>query len=454
MDWALRLGWVDYLLYWVAFLLGCAWTAYLCFNAPMGTPVQDEIGHFIISRGSWQNPALLLQLWGRPVNTLFYMIPSLGGLNVARAFSILAAGLTVLTATKVAQKLGVRMLFLIPVLLWFQPWFGDLSYAVITEVPFSLLLILGVFCWLAHKWKFTGLCIGLLPLVRHEGIFLVAVCGGYMLYKRYWKSTVVSLLPVVVYNLVYLLVFQRCAYRIFLDYKPTGIYGAGGWLHYAPALLNGIGLPTIILSVIGIVPILRLKEKALVLMPYMLYLLVHVVIYRLGLYASGGYGLFLLPLAPAAAIAATLGLEFALNEINNFAHVAAWFKIVQVLATTLCVVLMLWFGLQTRPRATDPEALSAQQASEWIRQNNLFTNRIISTHVWFCYYHSLPLTAEELWVFHPSLDQLEVGTVIVWDRHYSDRWGISYEYLSDPRNGWQRLMQFGDGIMVVFQKTG
>jgi len=442
--------------YGLAFSAGCAWTGYLFLNSP-GTLVQDEIGHFLISRNAWHYPELILDVWGRPVNTVLYMLPSIWGINAARAFSTLLAALTVLLTTKVAQRSGVQLLFLVPVFLWFQPWFNALSYTVITEVPFSLLLVLAVYLWLTGREAAGAVTIGLLPLVRHEGIVLVLAWCLYALYKRDWKAILISVSPFILYNLVYYMAFQRWAASIFLNPRPTAIYGSGSWLHFVQPVINNVGRPLVGLSLLGLIPVLRLKEKILGFALYALYFLTHVIIYRFGLYGSGGYDLFLLPLAPLFAVTATLGAEFALNLLSHTATRLAVPPVLhQVLPVLVIIVSVIWvgyLGLQTRPRALDQEAAALQQAANWLRVNGLSGNTVVATHVWFFYFYDLPLIPGQGWAKPPPPDQLDPGTIVVWDRHYSDRWGLAYNKLADPSAGWRVLNQFGDGFVVIFQKA-
>jgi hypothetical protein len=441
-------------LYWFSFSLGLGWIVYLCLNSP-GVPVQDEIGHFLISKHAWKHPEHMLNLWGRPVRTILYMIPSFWGLNTARYFSIFLASLTVLIATKVAQKLGVKSLFLIPVFLWFQPWFNNLSYAVITQVPFSVLLITGVYLWLDDKEEIASIPIGLLPLARHEGIALTLAWFAYCSCKRKWVAAVVSVVPLTVFNIIYYFVYQSLALQIYFSPKPITLYGSGAWFHFIRPVADNVGALLLLLSLLAIVPILKLKEKSYIFAAYVLYFLVHTFIYRFGLYASGGYDIFLLPLAPAFAITAALGAEFISSlsgKILANTTGSTLSNAISRLLIAFVVVSVAYVGLRTKPRPLDYEGAALKQAADWLRSSNLVASKVVSTHVWFFYFYDLDLEPNKLWALPPDLDELPTGSIVVWDRHYSNRWGLSYDELSDPPNNWVKLKSFGDNFAVVFRK--
>ncbi|MBN3038565.1 MAG: hypothetical protein JW869_04020 [Candidatus Omnitrophica bacterium] len=442
------------ILFWVAFLSGLAWIIYIFSKSP-GVPVQDEIAHILISRNAWNYPELLLNKWGRPINTLFYMPGSLAGLTGARWFSIIAASLTVILAAKIAQKMGLKSLFLIPVFLWFQPWFNDLSYAAITEVPFSLFLILGVYLGLDKKETLASIPLALLPLVRHEGIALLGIWCFYLLLKRKWRAIIVAVSPMVLYNLIYQIVLNRLPSSIFLSFKPTDFYGSGSWFHFVQPTIRSVGIPICIYSFFSFVPIFRLKEKSLVfIVPYAAYFLIHTAIYRFGLFASGGYQLFLLPLAPAFAISAALGVQSIIEfTVSRLGLSGRGPEILKASVIIICSILVLNLGLRTRPRGLCPEAKAMRQVAQLIRDRGLSENKVVSTHAWFFYFYDLQWKPGELWNKPPALDKLGPGTIVVWDSHYSNRCGLSIDVLSDPANNWKLLAKDNYGTVAIFQKV-
>ena len=293
-------------LYVLTFGMGLIWTVGLWLRSP-GVPVQDEIAHVLIARWAWRYPSLLLSVWGRPVNTLVYFVPALGWLPGARLCSIGLSCATVLLATAIASRLGLRRLFLLPLLLWFQPWFGDLSYTAITEVPFMLCLTLA--CWLAlnERLGWAALCFGLLPLIRHEGVALTGLWCGYLVLRRAWRPLLVAFGPLLFYNGLFFALYRQWPFAIYLQPRPTTLYGSGGWLYFGAPLLDAVSLPVAGLALLGCIV---LRRRALVLLGYVVYVALQMIIYRFGLYASGGYALFLLPFAPGVAVAASIGLDW------------------------------------------------------------------------------------------------------------------------------------------------
>src|SRR5262249_48250898 len=140
----------DALLYALIFLGGFLWTVYLAAHST-GVPLDDEVTHYLTARMVWQNPVWLLNQLGRPLNVTLFAIPALFGMVGRRWFALLMSCATVWIATRVARRLGVKRLWLLPLLLWFQPWFNDLAFTSLTEIPFMLFLILGIDLWQQEK---------------------------------------------------------------------------------------------------------------------------------------------------------------------------------------------------------------------------------------------------------------------------------------------------------------
>ena len=439
------------ILYWFIFILGLTWTLYISI-ASQGVPVHDEIAHFLISKNAWQQPQLLLSLWGRPVRNLVYWIPALWGLSAARFFSLAITSFTIIITTQIGSVLGIKKLYLVPLFIWFQPWVSALSFTVLPQIPFSFLLASGVYLGLKEKYIKASLVFGLLPLTRHEGIAVLGVWLLFLFLLRNWKALFAAFLPLIIFNMLYLVVNNEFAFDIYFVTKPTERYGQGDWLYYIRPLPNEMGILTLIFSIISIIPIIKSRRKILIFVPYITYLFTHVVIFRFGLFASGGYHLFLLPLAPAFGFAAAIGVEFALSFFNKLVGTHSKRATVSYIAKFMLImisIIVIFTGFKTKPIPLDDEGKALQQAARWLQANNLDRDQVISTHVWFDYFYNIYSPYQV-----PPINELSPGSVIVWNEHYADRSGVFYDLLIDSKNCWNKLDSFGENdIVVLFIKT-
>lgn len=443
-------GW----LYWLLFCLGMAYTASLALRST-GAVIDDEIAHYLISRSSWTYPEILLSQWGRPVRTLVYALPALGGLTVARLFSVALAAATVLVTTRIALRLGLKHAAFVPLFLWFQPWYANLSHSLLPQVPFALWLALATYLGLVGRNLSAAVFFGLLPLTRHEGIAVTGLWLLYLAHRRDWKSVALTCVPLLLFNISYLTVLGQPAFNIFFTPRPTTFYGSGDWLHFVRPLRYDVGAPVLCFAAVGLAVAARQRATLVALWAYAAYFVTHTLIYRFGLFASGGYSLFLLPVAPAFAVLAALGAERGWSATAAWLDRGGWPWLIagRAVATSWLAVAALVtvaYGLGEQPVRLSPQAGVFRDAAAWIRASGRATRPVISTHPWFSYFHGAPLRPRRS-PSYSAQDLLEApeGALVVWDHRYSDRFGLKYADVADPGGPWRRVASFGDSSVAV-----
>lgn len=456
----------DRLLLIGVFALGLSWLAIMLLRSP-GALLDDEITHALISLNAWRYPEALLDVWGRPGNTTAYMLPMLlGGLEGRRIAAIIMSGLTAACAVAMAPHLGVRARWLITLCFFFQPWIAGLGFQSVTEIPFSLALAAGVLAWMRGRWGLAGLCFGLLALIRHEGVALLGLWLLYALARHEWRSAALVLLPLALYNLAFLILFGRLASGNLLEAVPTTEYGAGSWFHFLPLLVAGAGPGLIILFVLGLAPASRQRDDTgrvprdwalLYFAPYLAYFAVHTVIFRFGLFASGGYGIFLLPLAPAVAVLAARGGEWAWQRLNRASERRGQIATrIALLPAALALGLIISSGMIVPPTPLDPLHSAQRAAADWVIRwladdPNRADTPVAATHVafWLEFRPEWP-TSSEPWWFDPA--DLPAGSLLVYDSKYSPGRNITPGALEQA--GWRELARFGDQAAIIYQREG
>ena len=432
-------------LYWVAFCAGLAWTVILWTRAvPLASVLDDEIGHFLIARDAWVHPQLILNAWGRVGTTISFLLPAAAGLEVARAAALAMSAATVVIATQVARLVGVRALALVPVFLWFQPWFHLYGSAVLTEIPFSLVLVAACCAALSDRIAVASVLFGLLPLMRHEGLALTAVWGLFLVSSRRWHALAIAALPLVTYQLAFSLAFEEAPFALYLRATPSAPYGHGGWLHYALPLARSIGPPVMLLAVVGLWAARGDRRVLLLAAPFVLLVVMETVIFRFGLFGSGGNADYLLPIAGFAAVAAALGADQVIRAAPRTPAVAA----------PLLALAAAGYGLRTQPAHADPVARSMRSAVTFLEARHTDMSRVTATHVWYFELSGAPIPAGDglhsPWSHPPRPGHLLPGSIAVWDCSYSNRFGLRAHGLR--RAGFGELARFGGGRVVVLRR--
>jgi hypothetical protein len=221
----------------------------------------------------------------------------------------------------VGRIAALQNAFVIPILLWFQPWFARwVVHPSLTENPFSLMMVLSAYLSVSGRLLPASFIVGLLPLARIEAIALTGLWTVYCIWRREWRGIALATLPIVVYAGLYRWVFGQLPGGAF-PIIPTFSSGAhlvahagappGAWWRFITQVLSGVGLPVAVLALYGAPLLIRSTTRLAVFGWYGSYVVVHIVALGIGtLAALGGDQIrYLFPIAPAVSIAGALGLK-------------------------------------------------------------------------------------------------------------------------------------------------
>ena len=188
-----------------------------------------------------------------------------------------------------------------------------------------------------------------------------------------------------------------------------------------------------------------------------IYLLTHAVIYFFGLFASGGYDLFLAPLAPVMALMAATGLADVVRRTIGDAglfrgRLRPGFSRGALIALLLLPVLAA--GLTARMPEIHPCEAAIDEAIATLKRRHLDDRRILSTHVRFFYHmpRPIPSTNDLLWINCLDLDKVESGTIALWDGQSSEDFNLRRKQFEKTNSSWRKLWVSVDGCAILYQK--
>ncbi len=444
--------------FFVSFAAGILWSLVFLL-ASDGWSLDDEISHYLFSRSVWQNPLLIFDAWTRAGRNVFHLIPAHFGLTAARVWTLAGAALCVWVTTLLAARLGARRAWLVPLALCFQPWFVELSWGVLTQTPFMLCLATGIWLLAASRWKLSGLAFGCLPLIRHEGLALLALWFAVLAWQAISKRALVpfataaicAAAPLAFYNLAAWLCLGEMPSRVFLNAKPTELYGHGTPWHFFEVAPRPAGLFTLALAAAGLPALWRSSTRGWPLIFYPAYFLLHSLIFWFGLFASGGYYHFLMPMAPGLAVAAVFGADTLLDaRSKNFVWLGRLLlagAVVQGLALTHLMYHPLDFRLGIR---RDPIHHALQEALDWRASQRPDAKPVICHHICADFLTDTLFTPEKRRLDTLPAAALPAGSIVIWESKYADVTGLP---LSDLRSGeWREAAVFGGGNVRVFEK--
>lgn len=450
-------------MFWGSLLLGFLWILYRLLNNE-GWILDDEATHYIFSKSAWSNNDQLFNHWTRPGRNFIHCLAAPFGFTATRIYTLVLAFVAVWLTVLVGKLLQVRALWLVPLMLIFQSWFPELSYPVLTQTPFMLFWILGIWLALKGKYHLAALSFGYLSLIRHEGILLTGLWGGWLscqtggflrhcwdslssrkLVSGTWRSLgrdslygVSTVAPILVYNALAFGLHGSFPFGVYFESEPTTMYGSGAIYHYVPLLFAGVGYFTGILAIIGLWGV-RNKRKpwGLLLVTNLSYFLMHSLVFWRGAFASGGYYHFLMPMAPFVALLAAEG----------YSSLCERFEVRKRLITMLVVSLVLFQGLHMnhhqnvyqdwqgihRGEAEFSYSLCAppipqgefdkaiKEAIDWIENEYQGGRPIVGKHISVKIQLDQVADKEQQQLEFSPLHKMPVGTLYIWDSSYCEQ---------------------------------
>ncbi|MCB9856140.1 MAG: hypothetical protein H6818_10680 [Phycisphaerales bacterium] len=303
----------------------------------------DDVTHFLYAKWSWQSPKCLLDDWGRPGFTVAYFLPSALGWTACRMFSALLTAAAAWFAYLTARKIELPRAWLVIPLCYAQPLYFLLSQTTLTETPLAFYLSLATWLAVTRRWTLSSFVLSAALVTRHEAIVFLPIWGWFAWRdKARWFATIPILwAPILVNGLAASLGMHHVLSR-FLDPTPTQQYGHGGWLTFFVRALHAFGPAVTILAIVGLRGITRHPAARLVAASTLMYFLAQTIVFRFGLFASGGYSRFLIGISPLVAIVATNGLDRLLSrnaDVWRRANVGA-----------AAAMALLWISLERQLR--------------------------------------------------------------------------------------------------------
>jgi hypothetical protein len=291
---------------------------------------EDDIEHVLIARDAWGSVDKMLHWWGRPGFTIPAMFADrLLGVTGCRLLSVAMTGLAAWLAYRIARRIAGedpvagRYVWLAPALLWVQPLVVTLAQTTLTETPALLGLTAAVWLGLSRRRVAACAVMSLVFVTRLETLALGPLVGAAVVAAR-WRETgsfVRAVLAGETVAAALALVWAPTAWvvsAVVLDVEPessplvllhrghTDAYGTGGWHHMPLRWVEAAGVGVLLLAVAGVA---RLGRRAILPAANALALLtLHAVLYRYGLFASGGYARFLVPASGVVAALAAAGV--------------------------------------------------------------------------------------------------------------------------------------------------
>jgi hypothetical protein len=408
----------------------------------------DDMTHFRYSRYAFEYPRFFLHHWGKPVFTALSAPFAQFGYNGVRIFNVLAGTAAAWLTYRVAKDQEFSQPLMAIVLVIASPMYTVLMLSGMTEILFSLMLILSIFLFGRKHYIWSALVLSFIPFVRTEGVVILPLFFLALGWLKQWKALPFLLFGLVFYSLAGCF-YYKDIFWVFTEMPYSGnarsIYGSGELLHYVKASKFIFGIPLAIMVVIGLLlylldPLLRRgkyrKEwiiRLLVLFgPFLVYYAAHSYVWWKGKGNSVGMTRVMAAVMPSAVLVALWGW----NRIMSWIPVKDFPKHLVALAFS-AFLLSIPFKMYTIPVPLAGEQRIVKQASDWLGTSEYSERKMYYYNPFFCHFMKLNPYDEDrvkARVYDPEHPEKKIreGEVVVWDAHFGPNEGrLPLERLMD-----------------------
>jgi len=411
----------------------------IIFNTENSFGGGDPFSHFKLAYWGWKYPRLLFDSWGKPVYTILVSPFAQMGMNFARMYNVLMGLLTAFFAWKLVRELKLNNAWLVVLLVLFAPIYFSLMFAALTEVTFSMLLILSLLLFFQRKYIWSAVVISFLPLVRTESVVLLPLFLLAFGLKKQWK-----VLPFFTVGFFLISWLGRSFYHSFwwliteMPYKggAADIYGHGSLFHFIQQTRGILGYPIAVLFCVGLLAGLwfwikkdrfQLNQRFyfLLLIPgsYLLFLAAHSYVWWQGIGNSLGLIRVIGAVTPLAAI-------MALSGFDVLADVFSKYRKITVAVSALLLLWIVYEGVTTHRdgfKRSKPQQILAQ-ACNYLKENDLDKYKIYYFSGYIPYRLGIdPYDSQHSSEGVPHIskisDAIPDNSIIVWDAHFGPNEG-------------------------------
>jgi len=406
----------------------------------------DSVTHYRFSRYSWRFPAFLLDHWAKPVFTLLSSPFAQFGHTGVSIFNLLGGIGSAWLVWLSAKKLDYSNRLLLPFLVFFTPIYTVLVISGQVEVLFGLFIIATVRLCLDKKYFWAAIIISFSHLVRTEGIIIIPVIGLFFLVKKQYRQIPWLLTGTIIYSIVGYFHFGDFFWLI-TQMPYTGkaeIYGTGSFWYFFKAWPKIFGAVNYLLIPLGILAILfdllrkrqsrHLDEGILIILPFVLYFMAHVVMWYTGIGRSLGMYRYMVSIVPVGALLSLRGLNALLLVLGKMTRSGITGYVTGLILMVLFVITP--FQMWRIPQKLDGMNIVMKQAADFLISENLNHNKLYYSDPAFEMFLDLNPFVETKSRFRlpdSSRPQHEVkpSEIVIWEGHFMALEGVKLDDLQN-----------------------
>ncbi len=410
----------------------------LAFTTEIPEGGADNYAHFNIARWAFNYPHLFLDHWGKPVYTLVAAPFAQFGFVAVRILNSVLGLLTGWFIWKLAGKLKLENGWFALVVAVFTPIYFALMSTGMTEIIFSLVLVLSVYLFFSEKYNASAVLVSFLFLTRTEGLAFELLFLVALIIKKQYRSIPLLATGFLVFSFIGL-VFHYHDFWWLYNQRPyaTGgpsVYGSGEWNYFLVRLPEYSGqiitvflyAGTFVLTVLWIKERLKLNGNyfypvLLILGTFWGYFFIHSFLWWKGETSAG----LLRVMAASAPLGGIIGL-YAVDFISGFIKRKL---IVTVLLGLTSVVIVYAAGQYYKKLiGYDLSAEVLKRTTNWLKESGSLKHKLVMHNPYFAFSTEIDAWDTEIVQYGFSDNNspqsgLPDSTIFIWDAQFSSNEG-------------------------------
>lgn len=396
----------------------------------------DSITHYQIARYAFKHPGLFVDHWGKPLFTILSSPFAQAGFTGAMIFNILCGLATSWLIYRIARHYNLKYAVLAIPFTLFSPTYMVTMFTSLTEILFSLVLVLSIYCFLKKRFILSSVIISLIPFARTEGVmYLVLFLVAFLLVRKY-KAIPFLLSGFVFFSLVGYFRYKTLLWFLTaIPYNVSGVsvYGSGSFWYYLERFHHLLGLPLTLLGGLGLIslivrlfrndkPVLNadwITQYFLVICAFFGFILVHSFFWWKGMMSVLASPRFMACILPLGSYLAVMGFV----QLTGWVGRKQWIRFAMAVAV-LGLVIWVPYTLDEIPSKLTRENEVMKAAAEAVGKIGYKDREIRYFDPKFAFYLKEDPFAR-LGLYLPmKMDQADFGlperSLVIWDTHFGE----------------------------------
>lgn len=396
----------------------------------------DNYAHFNIARWAFRYPHLFLDHWGKPLYTILVAPFDQIGFYGARLFNIIIGLLTAWFCFLLAVRLKMQKTWMVPIFVIFAPMYFVLMFSGMTEILFSLVLILAIFLFFSDRFILSSIVISFLILVRSEGFIFIPIFLLAFSFKKEYLAIPFLISGFLTFSLIGWDYYHNFWWLI--DKLPYGgssseIYGSGSWYHFLAKMPEFLDYFILIFFLVGTIiwvkdwvtspQIKSGKFYSLLLLAgcFWVYLAAHSYVWWKG-EMSLGLIRVMAGVSPLAGIIALAGW----NEVEKLIRL----RVVKIVFLAVSVLMIVIPGTLRYRSAflSDPRTEVIDRAITWLHDTGNFNHHLIVHDPYIAFAAKVDAWDQQRLQYgfsdvNAPEKEMADSSIFIWDAHFSQNEG-------------------------------